>query len=125
MENKESLEEDIKLIKERIAEIEGNISTGRHTGRTYNIANKMINDFFNLPIGSKILVANHDSDNSGLLKLFVQRMRNDFPKVNFTVEYPQPGIINIIRLTPTYKEVAQEKITKWKNKLKEMNYDDI
>lgn len=115
---------DKELIQQRIDELETNIASGKSSGKTYRLVNQIIDNLFSFPIGSQIALVDHDnSENSrfSLKEMFTSRMAHDFPDTNFKIVYPAPGVVYVVRTTPTYQELAKDKLNKWKEKLKEMN----
>lgn len=116
---------DKELVQERIAELEANIKAGRNTGKTYRVINKIIDDFFNKPIGTKIaLVDGKPTNDSIVLQKFilklVARLKSDFPDMNFKITYEGPGVAFIERTTETYQETAKKRLEQWKVKLAEL-----
>jgi len=115
---------DAELIQERIDSLRESISSNRQTGKTYRAINNIIDSFFNYPIGTNInLVEEGEPKDYETVSKFVQafsdRVRRDFPNINFRINYPAPGVATVTRLTKTYQEIAQKRLAQWEEKLKE------
>jgi hypothetical protein len=111
---------DKELIQQRIDELEENIKNGHQTGKTYRVINKIIDDLFNMPIGTQIDVNDEKDDVKELVNKLSLRLIRDFPETDFKIVYPAPGVVKIIRLSETYQEIAKKRLKQWQNKLKEM-----
>lgn len=64
--------------------------TLRATGRSYRIANNIIDDLFVMSRGTYILVEDHYNTraaNACLLRLVEKRLHNDFPYLEYKVVY--------------------------------------
>ena len=126
MDNKDiQLKTEKELIQDRINELEYNIHIGRRSGKTYRAINRIIDELFNKPIGTKIALVDavpFDGEQSLHLfaKQFSDRMRRDFPETHFKITYPQPGLAVAVRLSETYQETAKKRLAQWKNKLNEL-----
>lgn len=109
---------DKELIQQEIDKIQGYIEANRYTGRTYRIANEIIDKFFNEPIGTIITMVDH-SDNNVLANMVVDRIKHDFPNIKFRLECKNNKIYTIVRCTPTFKESAYEHIEGWKKRMED------
>lgn len=72
----------------------------RATGRSYRIANKIIDDLFVFPRGTQILVEDHHNKREAhisLLRLVEKRLHNDFPTLDYKVVYENNNIF-LVRL---------------------------
>lgn len=73
----------------------------RATGRSYRIANKIIDDLFVKSRGTEILVEDHYNTreaNKCLLRLVEKRLHNDFPNLEYKVVYKRNNIY-LVRLS--------------------------
>lgn len=73
----------------------------RATGRSYRIANKIIDDLFVKSRGTLILVEDHYNtrkSNTCLLRLVEKRLHNDFPNLEYKVVYKRNNIY-LVRLS--------------------------
>lgn len=73
----------------------------RATGRSYRIANKIIDDLFVKSRGTEILVEDHYNtreSNRCLLRLVEKRLYNDFPNLEYKVVYKRNNIY-LVRLS--------------------------
>lgn len=81
----------------------------RATGRSYRIANKIIDDLFVKSRGTLILVKDHyptRAANVCLLRLVEKRLHNDFPNLEYKVVLKRNNIY-LVRLT----ELVRDKYT--------------
>lgn len=109
----------IRLQKECVDFLEGEslslqhqLFTERSTGRTYRLANEIIDKFFSLPKGSVIPVVDHYPSKAAdinLLKLVVRRLEHDFPGVEYKIDKVNN---TIMRISSTPREKILEELTR-------------
>lgn len=81
----------------------------RATGRSYRIANKIIDDLFVMSRGTYILVKDHyptRAANVCLLQLVEKRLHNDFPYLEYKVVYKRNNIY-LVRLTELERDKSR------------------
>lgn len=113
---------DKELIQKEIDKIQNYIETNRYTGRTYRIANQIIDQFFNEPMGTEIAIVDHSGTNRGLFDMVTKRIKNDFPNIKFTTKSINNNTFLIKRVTPSFKENAYGHIEAWKKRM--ADYDE-
>lgn len=118
MENNMSAKES---IQQKINEIEISLRDNKHTGRTYKLVSKYIDEFFSKPLGTEIYMTDHDGGNiDSLIEMFKNRMKNDFPSVSYKLNYLPGGKAIVIRISKNFKEKARENLSLWKEKINEI-----
>lgn len=92
----------------------------RASGRTYRIANGIIQSLFENPIGTWVNIIDHyQLDRGGsrcLADMLTRRLKNDFPQVKFTIDYSE-SVPRIKRETKLPKEVELEELEKQQQEL--------
>lgn len=92
----------------------------RASGRTYRIANGIIQSLFENPIGTWVNIIDHYQLDSGgsrcLADMLTRRLKNDFPQVKFTIDYSE-SVPRIKRETKLPKEVELEELEKQQQEL--------
>lgn len=107
-------EKDVNVLEleEEVLRLQQQLAGNRGTGRTYRLANEVIDKFFSLPKGSVIAVIDHYPSkvaNALLLKLVVRRLEHDFPGVEYELDR---NTNTIVRTSPTPREQISEQIAR-------------
>lgn len=110
--DKEQLKKQLKELNRKILR-----TSVRASGRTYRIANDIIQSLFENPIGTWVnVIDHHQGDSRDLLDMLTRRLTNDFPQITFTIDYSD-GVTLIKRETTLPKEVELEELEKQKQEL--------
>lgn len=83
--------------------------TSRATGKTTRIVDKLIQEFFEKPMGTKIAIVDHYPERRAdefLLNVFMKRLESEHPSA--TCKIHRGELIMIERTTKTYHEEVEE-----------------
>lgn len=113
--DEEQLQKQLKELNREILQ-----TSVRASGRTYRIANDIINSLFENPVGTWVNVIDHYQFNSSgsrcLADMLTRRLKNDFPHITFTLDWSD-DILRIKRDTKLPKEEKLEELEKQKQEL--------
>ena len=102
------MKHDLSAIMTQRNIIQQNLAEGRATGRTTRIVNKIVDDFYSLPMGTPIPVIDHDQNPTTQSKKYIKDKVSERLYNIQGVQWGKDrnGNYTITRTTPTYREEA-------------------